>query len=100
MLSHTLISALKGSSFGIKQAENASRRFTYPVVKFRKLKYKSAAKEKRKERIRSKMDIDSGKVDQADIPNFFNLPARYKLLGKYYQELRNSGRLSRKPMPE
>lgn len=56
MLNHSLLSTLRGSSFGIKQAENASRRFSYPTVKFRKLKYKSAAKEKRKERIRFKME--------------------------------------------
>ena len=58
MLNHSFFNALRTSAFRGQQialqlsADSAARKFAYENVKVRKLKYKSAAKERRKAVIR------------------------------------------------
>jgi hypothetical protein len=66
----------------------------------RNLKYKSAAKEKRKEAKRKAMGgIPSPKDLGEEMPPWY-LPPRYKLFFKAMTENRNQTRISRKPMPD
>ena len=61
MLNHTLFNTLRTSTFRLVSADNAARKLSFENVKFRKLKYKSAAKERKKERIRNKMGVATAK---------------------------------------
>ena len=71
----------------------------YENVRTRNLRYKSAAKERRKEQKRQRMaGVGSIKDSGEEIPPFF-LPQRYKLLYKIFEDTKNAHRLGRKPMP-
>lgn len=69
----------------------------YDNVKVRAVKFKSSAKEKRKQRKRENLGYASKDV-QEDIPAFF-LPSRYKLLFKMIEDHKNTSRIARKPIP-
>ena len=72
---------------------------TYENLKTRNLKYKSAAKEKRKQARRKRLAGPGGLKDTTqEIPPFFQ-PQRYKLLYKVMEDHKNSGRYGRKPIP-
>ena len=72
---------------------------TYENLRVRNKKYKSAAKEKRKQVRREAMaGFKSPKETGEELPPFF-LPPRYKLLYKLYTEGKNSHRVGRKPIP-
>jgi hypothetical protein len=63
----------------------------------RAIKFKSGAKERRKQRKRDNMGLgfkDAGE----EVPSFY-LPSRYKLLYKVMQDHKNVGRIGRKPIP-
>ena len=109
MLNHTFLSALRSNSFrgpatvmlaNAASADEASRRFAYENVKVRKVKYRSAAKERRKAAIRLKQGGLQTPRDIGEEQPPFYMPARYRLLVKCLQEYRNSNRFSRKPMPD
>ena len=73
-------------------------RVTYDNIKVRAIKFKSGAKERRKQRKRENMGMgfkDAGE----EIPSFF-MPQRYKLLYKVMEEGKNISRIGRKPIPK
>ncbi len=105
MLNHSLVNALRTSTFRplavtALSADNAARRFNYENIKVRKIKYKSQAKERRKQMLRSRMGGQLGPREIGEEQPPFFMPVRYKLFVKCYQEFRNSNRFSRKPMPD
>ena len=72
----------------------------YENMRSHKLKYKSMAKEKRKQarRDRASSGVVSPKDIGEELPPFF-MPQRYKLLFKMVQDQHNSNFPARKPMP-
>ena len=97
MLSHSL-SALRPTLFQSSAVAIASRRAEFENTKMHKLKYRSSAKEHRKQRKRLAMTIKTPQDLGEDIPLFYT-PARYKLLVKCYAEAKGNTRFGRKPMP-
>ena len=72
----------------------------YPNERSRRLKYKSAAKSKRKEARRKSMGgVLTPKDTGEELPPFF-LPPRYKLLFKIMADNKNCTRIGRKPIPD
>ena len=70
----------------------------YDNIKIRGRRYKSSAKEKRKQRKRQSMGFGA-EQDDGEVPAFF-LPSRYKLLAKVINDHKNTNRITRKPLPE
>ena len=96
-MSHSIINVLRKSVISNVEKDLTTRKFYYDNIKVRNLKYKSSAKERRRNAIRDKTlgPRDIGE----EVPPFF-LPARYKLLLKCYQDHRNAHRYARKPIPK
>ena len=82
MLGHSLISALRTSPLQNKAVDLMCRRMIYDNLRVRRLKYKSAAKERRKALKRSTLGgLQTPKDIGEKVPPFF-IPVRYKLLFK------------------
>ena len=78
----------------------AVRRFIYDPPPTRNKKHKTAAKERRRIVRQKKADAAKSPAERGEeIPPFF-IPARYKLLTKFYEQHKNSRRLQRKPIPK
>lgn len=91
---NVLSQALQGSQMLATRREDP-----YPNVRTRHRKYKSMARERRKEAIRQKMAGASDRGGAEEPPPFW-IPARYKLLGRVMEDNLNSTRIGRKPIPE
>ena len=69
-------------------------------MKVKNKKYKSEARERRKERKRMKLLESSGSKIKAEDASSFWIPVRYRLLYKCLEDSRNTHRFSIKQMPE
>lgn len=89
----------KGNLFACSQALATRAKVSYENLRLHNSKYRSAAKEKRKQARRERMaGVSNIRESCEEIPPFF-MPQRYKLLFKVMEDHKNSGRLGRKPMP-
>ena len=84
MLSRTIFSVFRTSTFGINSAAiAATRRFDFPNPKVRNRKYKAAAKERRRVVRARKANEGKSPHDMGEELPPFLIPPRYKLIFKY-----------------
>ena len=99
----SIISALmrqgpKGNLFAGSQLLATRDTVSFTQKPIRNRKFRSAAKEKRKQMKRDRMAATNIKDSGEEVPPFF-MPQRYKLLYRIMEDHKNSGRLGRKPIP-
>lgn len=74
--------------------------FQYPNTRVRNLKFKSAARERRRDYRKGSLGgMPTPKESGEEIPPFF-LPIRNKLFFQLITDMQNSKRFARKPIPE